>query len=153
MKKYKSFLTLLLLLGVLLSLSGCIVLTFEKYYDDIDREKLSSVEFFDLRNGQTLLDPSAHILPAEEADPFLDDLAKIRFEDKMVIVLAAVDPSFEWGEWVVRLNYTDGTYTLISNKGYGASYDANDKNIDTNHYGCADEEWYTLIEKYVQADS
>ncbi len=149
MKKCKLFLGIVLLLGVLFSLSGCIVLTFDKHYDDIEKEQLTSVQFYDLRGDENFSNALLYTLPEDQTDAFLEELAEIRFEETMVIVLAAVDPSFEWGNYVLRLNYTDGTYALISSEGYGETCDANGEVIDINHYGCNEKEWNSLIKKYI----
>ena len=151
-KKCKLFLGVVLLLGVLFSLSGCIVLSFDHYYDDIDKEKLSSVEFYDLRGDKTLADPPIYTLEEEQTEAFLEDLSKIHFKETMVIVLAAVDPSFEWGDYVVKLTYEDGSYTLISDGGYGETRDANGEAIDVNHYDCEEKNWLRLILKYKPGD-
>ena len=148
-KKCKLFFGIVVLLGVLFSLSGCIVLSFDHYYDDIDKEKLSSVEFYDLRGSENFSIALLYTLPEDQTDAFLEELAKIRFEETMVIVLAAVDPSFEWGNYVLKLNYTDGTYALISSEGYGEICDENGEVIDVNHYGCNEKEWNRLIKKYL----
>lgn len=149
MKKCKLILAVILLFSTLISLSGCIILTFDKYYDDIDRDKLSSIEIYDLRGDRTFAEPSVYTLKEEQIDAFLDDLAKIRFEDMMIITIAAVDPSFEWGDWAARINYTDGTYMLISSGGYGETLDANDEVIDSNHYGCEEYVWNNFVKTYL----
>ena len=67
-------------------------------------------------------------------------------------MLAAVDPSFHYGDWVVRLNYTDNYYELISSGGYGEIYDNNDEVVDTNHYGCEDDEWESFVTQFLPDD-
>ncbi len=155
MVKTIRFVLILSVVSIMLnSLVGCIIIPQYTYYDDIDREQVSSVDIYDLRNG----DHSARFLETEvsvytlteyQLDSFFSDLADIRFANHIVIVLAAVDPSFYYDDWVVRINYTDGSYCLISCGGYGETYDANHQVIDSNHYSCDDEEWNQFIGKHV----
>ena len=83
---------------------------------------------------------------------FLSDLSNIQFSDTIIIAIAAVDPSFYYDDWVTRINYTDGSFSLISCDGFGESYDANDQVTDRNHFGCDNDEWKQFIGKYVPYD-
>ena len=67
----------------------------------------------------------------------------------IVITIAAMDPNFQYGGGVVRVNYTSGAYSLISCDGYGTDYDADGERIDTNHFGCDNEEWKDLVMRYL----
>ena len=145
----------LLALALLLSLSGCIVIPIYKNFD-LDPETVSSVQIYDLRFGDSYYDDFleqefllVHTLEASQTSDFLSDLAEIRFSKHLVIMIAAMDPSFHYGDWVVRVNYTSGAYSLISCDGYGTEYDANGELIKTHHYGCDREEWKDLIMRYI----
>ena len=145
----------LISLAFLLSLSGCIVIPIYKNFD-LDPETVSSVQIYDLRFGDSYYDDFleqefllVHTLEASQTSDFLSDLAEIRFSDHLIISIAAMDPSFHYGDWVVRVNYTSGAYSLISCDGYGTEYDANGELIKTHHFGCDNEEWKDLIMRYL----
>ena len=145
----------LLILALLLSLSSCIVIPIYKNFD-LDPETVSSVQIYDLRFGDSYYDDFleqefllVHTLEASQTSDFLSDLAEIRFSKHLVIMIAAMDPSFHYGDWVVRVNYTSGAYSLISCDGYGTEYDANGELIKTHHFGCDREEWKDLIMRYI----
>ena len=139
------------------SKTSCIVIPLYEHFE-IDVDTVASIEIYDLcmvdSLGGAFLETEAPVyeIPAEEKADFLNDLSKIRFSDVILIVLAAVDPSFCYGEWTVRINYTDGSYELISPDGYGEVFDSNGEVTDAHHYGCDQEEWTSFIGKYVPED-
>jgi len=142
---------------LLLSLTSCIIIpTFKRY--KIDAEEVFSIEIYDLRSSDThgsdFLETQApaYVIEEQQITDFLGDLSDIRFSDTVVIAVAAVDPSFSYGDWVVRIRYTDGSCALISCNGYGETYDASGAVIDTNHFGCDGEEWEEFVSKYVPND-
>lgn len=144
----------LMLALVMASFSGCIMIPMFKTYD-IDAASVSSVEIYDLCNytgsGSNFLDtvaPACQLTQEDTAD-FLYDLSQIRFSDYVLIILAPMDPSMYYGTWTVRVNYTDGTYELISCDGYGQTFDENGEETDSHHYSCDEDEWAWLIESYV----
>lgn len=143
-----------LFLFVLVSFTSCIVIPMYKHYD-IDSEKVSSIEIYDLRNSETYYydfpgeELPVYTIEKDQMTDFLSDLSDIRFSDTIIITIAAIDPSFYYGNWVVRINYTDGSYAFISCGGYGATYDENHQRTDSNHFYCDDDEWHQFIGKYV----
>ncbi|MPM90422.1 hypothetical protein SDC9_137543 [bioreactor metagenome] len=157
MRVFKFSLLAILLIVVLTSFSSCIIIPVYKNYK-INREDLSSVDIYDMRNCENnyndffVAETPVYTLTDDQLDDFLSDLADIRFSDHIIIVLAAVDPSFSYSNWVIRLNYTDGTYTLISSGGYGETYDAKGDLIKTNHFGCDDDEWRQFISRYLPSE-
>ncbi|MBQ9759834.1 MAG: hypothetical protein IJW16_00635 [Clostridia bacterium] len=90
-----------------------------------------------------------HTPEASQTSDFLSDPAEIRFSDHLIITIAAMDPNLQYGDGVVRVNYTSGAYSLISCDGYGTDYDADGARIDTNRFGCDNEEWKDLIMRYL----
>ena len=97
-------------------------------------------------------DPPLYTVADEQVDDFLKDLSKIQFTDHIIIGLLAVDPSFYYGDWVVRLNYTDGTWTLLSSDGYSETFDKAGKYISSNHFGCDPDKWERFVTAYLPAD-
>lgn len=158
MKICIKFLSLIIIISILLSLSGCVIIPVHKYYDDIETDKVASIDIYDLRNCEAFssgfleTEVPVYTLNEEQIEDFWEDLAEIRFTDYIIIALAAVDPSFHYGDWVVRLNYTNNYYELISSGGYGEIYDNNDEVVDTNHYGCEDDEWESFVTQFLPDD-
>ena len=150
--------TIALALCLLISLTSCIIIPIKKQYS-IDPEKVTSVQIYDMRNKGSynedhkfFTETETPVCTVEKTADFLTDLSNITFTDSIIITIAAIDPSFNYGDWVVRINYSDGIYSLISDAGYSQTFDANGKSIDSNHYGCEDDEWDELISKYVPSD-
>ena len=138
-------------------LTGCIIIPLYKNYE-IPADTVSSIEIYNTSQCEVAYseffktEPAVYQIPDDQTADFLSDLSQIRFSDAIVIVLAAMDPSFYYGEWVTRINYTDGTYEMISCAGYGETYDQNDNHIKSHHYGCDDDEWNNFIGKYLPTD-
>lgn len=155
MKRFKFALLIILVFAMLATLTSCIVIPRHKYYDDIDTQAVASVDIYDLREraaqGSDFLktETPVYTLTADQHKDFFSQLEKIRFTDHIVITIAAMDPSFSYGDWVVKINFFDGTVLLISCSGYGETIDKNGQVIDSNHYGCDDEEWTEFVGKYL----
>lgn len=156
MKQRKLFALLAAVLFLTVFLSGCIKIPLPKYYE-IPREEVAAVQFYDLRDCDSTergfhktVDP-VYTLPEEEVADFLEDFAKIEFTDTIVILFAAAEPSVHYGEWVVRINFTDGSYTFYSSAGYGETLDADGNQIDLTHYGCDADQLAELINNYYPA--
>ena len=159
MKPYKPFLLVLMIFALIVSLSGCIIIPLSKHYN-ISAEEVDSVQFYDLRVQESAISPPFYItseatytVPAENKKDFLNDFSKLKFSDTIIIALAAIDPSFSYGEWVVRINFTNGQYTFYSCAGYGETFDAEGNCISSSHFGCDKGELETLISKYYKIES
>lgn len=153
MKKKAVFSVVLLVLLTVL-LNSCVITLFTRY-NDIDINEVSSIDIYDLRGRDAYgsnfcedTDP-VYTLEEEQESAFLESLGEIRFRDMIFLIPAAVDPSFYYYEWAVRVNYADGSYRLISYGGYGEFFDADGQRTDSNHYGCDDDEWRQLIGEYL----
>ena len=152
MKRFRPLLCLLLILA--LTLSGCIVIPRPRNFD-IPAEQVASVNIYDLRSLEFSPGSGFHndhspnwTLPPESLEAFLTDFATLEFDDPLLIALGAIDPSFFYGEWVVRVNYTDGAYTFFSCDGYGETFDASGELLDTFHFSADDEALENLILQY-----
>lgn len=153
MKRIKLFALAAVVLSLAVCLSGCIIIPLHKYYD-ISPEAVAAVQFYDLRDCESTymgfhetLDP-VYSLPEEDIPVFLEDFSKLEFRDSIVIVLAAVDPSFYYGEWVVRVDFTDRSYAFYSCGGFGETFDADGNAIDSTHFSCDRDQLVELIKKY-----
>ena len=157
MKIQKTILMSALILVMLVSLTGCIIIPLTKYYH-FDPEEVSSIDIYDLRESGTnesgFLETEVPIytIGQDKKAEFLSDFSEVKFESAIVIVLAAVDPSFDYGNLVVRINFADGSYSLYSCAGYGETYDANNKWKCAHHYSCDIEDLVELANKYVPED-
>lgn len=149
MKLYKRTLLALLTFVLIVSLSGCIIIPLSKYYD-IPAEEVNSVQFYhyDPDTSSESDYNLIHTVSEESKEAFLDDFSKLKFTDSIIITLAAIDPSFSYGDWVVRINFSDGQYTLYSSGGYGETFDAEGNCTSATHFSCDAEELEQLIEKY-----
>ena len=139
------------------SLTSCIIIPLKTNFE-IDPSAVAFVEVYYLAEVDTLYgnfvktEETAYKIPTEQTADFLGDLAKIEFSDAIVIVLAAIDPSFYYDDRTVRINYNDGSFELISPDGYGQTFSNTGELIDSHHYGCNQDEWDALISKYVPSD-
>lgn len=142
---------------VMCTLTSCIIIPVYENFE-IDADTVASIAIYDLCQSDSLYggfvetETPIYEIPTEKNTDFLNDLSKIRFSDHIVIVLAAIDPSFYYDVWTIRINYTDGSFELISSDGFGQTYDNNGEVIDSHHFGCDQEEWWTFIGKYVPED-
>jgi len=150
----RCILSVLMIFTVIFTLSSCIIIPEYKNFE-IDPATIASIEIYDLREsdtrGEAFLEDTSPVyeIPDEEIDDFTSDLAEIDFTRYIIIVLAAIDPSFNYGDFVVRINYTDGSFELLSDGGWGQTFDQDGEAISGHHYGCDDEEWEEFIGKYL----
>ena len=155
MKVYKKLLSIPMILCIIFSLTGCIIIPRYKHYDDIDAEKVSTIEIYGIHKSERITssdvnaDTLAYSLDENEFSDFLNKLSKIQFKDYILIVPGAVNPSFSYGNYVVKIKYNNGNYILISDGGFGESFDADGNRIDKNHFGCDTEKWENLIFDYL----
>lgn len=155
MKLCKKLLTIPMILCIIFSLTGCIIIPRYKRYDDIDVEKVAAIEIYGIHKCERKIssdvnaDTLVYSLDENEFSDFLNKLSKIQFKDHIIIVLAAIDPSFNYGNYVVKIMYNNEKYMLISDAGFGESFDADGNRIDKNHFGCDTEKWENLIFDYL----
>lgn len=150
MKRKQVLIPSILCLALLVSLTSCVVIPLHKTYD-IDVDTVLSIEIHDLgeRSSAFHLDTPSHTVENDQLADFLSDLSEIQFSDTIIITIAAIDPSFDFGRWVVRIHCIDGSYMLISDGGYGETRDANGERIASNHYSCDTDEWEQFLSKYL----
>jgi hypothetical protein len=156
--KYKKIILLTFaLFAIMGSLTSCIIIPVYKWYE-IDSETVASIQIYDLYDANTYMEAflktevPVYEIPEEDKDTFLTELGKITFDDPIVIILASQQPRRSYGRWTVRVNYTDGSYQLISNEGFGQTFDENNECLESHRGLCDDEIWYEFIENYVPKD-
>ena len=95
------------------------------------------------------LDP-IDALDAEQYEEFVKDLEGLTFTDHFFIILgAAMDPSYSYHGYTVKITYLNGDYDIIS-----CSSQLYDKaeNYDENIWDCDEEKWNNFIESYFSVD-
>jgi hypothetical protein len=151
MKKFRLISLFILASTLLLSFTGCI--TLRTQINDIAEADVASIQIYELLPDERdsgfhkTIEPAV-TLDSSQHGEFLEGLSKLKFSDTFPL-LAPSDPSFQYGAYVVRLNFTDGSFRLISDNGYGASYDAQGNYASSDHYGCDDDDWYAFLKPYL----
>lgn len=156
--KYKKFGNAIVTVLLCLALSLCGCARFRYDFKDLEQGNIRRIEFYNLsgaeyRNSQAILETEPYyILPEEDKERFLEQLKQIKFEDVIPLFMAS-DPSFDYGFYVVRFQFEDGSYKLLSSGGYNEMFDSEGKRIDSDHYGCDDEQWIRLIHSFAGEDT
>ena len=157
MKRIALSAVLLVLISCILT--SCIYIPIHKNYD-FTQDEVASVSIYDTKDHRDG-DTTEYLLTAEpvytaaddDIDVFLSDLGKIRFSDSIIIFsLGAVDPSFYYDRFVVRIDYSSGNFEFISSLGYGEVFDSDGERVSSHHYGCNVDEWDEFINKYIPKD-
>lgn len=150
--KYRYIALFLSLVMIAPLLSGCV--TFRARRDYTKADNVASIDIYEIddpeeRYPEFLEDwEPTYTLEESQHEEFLAELAEFRFSNT-IILIAANDPCFCYAPLVVRINFTDGSYRLISSHGYSRHYDANGEVIDGDHCGCDSEEWQAFVTKYL----
>ena len=154
MRKVKRFVLLMVVTFLLVStLSGCIIPIFKRF--DIAPRTVSSIQIYDLRQSESrfsdeFLQTETPVYEISKVNHlvFFNDLSKIRFYNLMVI-MAASKPKTVYGDWTVRINYTNGSYQLLSCERWGQTFNSNGDEQSYHFFTCKEEKWLALISKYV----
>ena len=169
-KKKSIALFLLLIVLSVISLTGCIGYFTDFYYDSnqINPENVSSIDIYDFSKTpehkyayyqqefeEEVEEEVEHALSSDQIEPFLTELAAIKFRTyHLVFTLAATDPSFRLGDYVVRINFSDGSFRLISDEDYNPVFDSDGKIIaDDHNMVSSSDEWNAFISKYLPASA
>ena len=133
--------------------TGCFVITLDEYYEiHQDVTQIQSISIHSCSDGETLSDDPIIILEDEQFQPFIEDIEALPFRDKFLLILAAVDPSFQYGDYVIRIVYQDTSIELISNFGFQL-YQGADGSYHAPHYEINHELWLEFLEKYIDIAS
>ena len=151
MKKIRLISLFILASTLLCAFTGCI--TRRTRVNDIVEADVASIQIYGLlpeertKGFHETIEPTVTLDSAQHGE-FLEGLAKMKFSDT-IILLGASDPSFHFGPYVVRLNFTDGSFRLISSQGYWETYDPQGNYVSKDHYGCDDDDWYAFLKPYL----
>lgn len=150
----RCLLSAFMIFTIVFALSSCVIIPMHKNFV-IDPAKIASIEIYDLRKsdtyGEIFLEDTSPVyeIPSEEIDDFTSDLAQIEFTRYLIITIAAIDPSLNYGDFVVRINYTDGSFEFLSDGDFGQTFDQDGEAISGHRYGADSEEWEEFIGKYL----
>lgn len=151
MKKTRLISLFILASTLLFSFTGCI--TRRTQVNDVAEADVASIQIYGLlpeernKGFHETIEPTV-TLDSSQHGEFLEGLSKLKFSDTFPL-LAPSDPSFQYGAYVVRLNFTDGSFRLISSQGYWEAYDAQGNYVSKDHYGCDDDDWYAFLKPYL----
>ncbi len=152
MKLANRMIVAVLLLGMVLSLWGCITRRYD--FEDLAVEDVAAITFHDI-SGAEVWDSEA-VLAAEpfytvepdEHEAFVEAMRELQFSDTILLLPVAMDPSFSYAEYVVRVTMQDGSFRLYSCGGYNEAFDAQGEGVGSDHYHCDDEAWLNLLYSY-----
>ena len=140
--------TIALALIIAVSFSGCFYITIDEYYEiHQDVSQIVTISIYECTDGNTLSDEPVFVLDQLQNEQFVNDLEALPFKDSFLLILAAVDPSHSFGEYVVCIIYQDDSTEWISNRGYQV-YNAEDGSSSGPHYSLDDKAWHEFLQKY-----
>lgn len=146
------------LLAMLLTLTSCIVIPRDKYFNTLSSENVAEIQIIDIRQSDSA---DRHTIPANAAvytvsednkASFLLALAEFPFDDSVVISCAAVDYSTWYEDFVIKLIYTDNSYRLISATGYNEYYEKSGVSDQRNTWRCEKNGFIELIKPYLPTE-
>lgn len=133
-------------------LAGCMVTSTNI---SIDAEEVSSIDIYYLIDHYYGWDSFVEhyepfcTLEVEKHSDFLAELAEIEYSDSVPLLPIPSDPSFVFDEWTVCVRFRDGSFRIISCDGYGETRDKDGEVVDSDHYGCDNDEWHAFIDSYI----
>ena len=90
-------------------------------------------------------------IPAEQYATFAKELTGLSFTKHHIIFLFPVsyDPNFYYGNYIVKIEYHDGSCELISDV-IQRQFRVNEKYPDTLQYSADDEAWLAFLQNWVE---
>lgn len=143
MKKYKTFLTMVLLSSMLFLLCGCNQYKGPYVFWRQSRENIQKVEICTYEdNVQTVI----FELPADEVDTFLDEVSNLEY-----LQLIGDHGITGYGLIAIVITYMDGEKEVISSSGIG--YISQDGKSHISWYTCREIiKLYSIVYNYVPQD-
>ena len=165
MMALKKLLIVILLLELTFSMTGCIWIihnyvtpAYSHSKDEVEKIEIFNIVSTDdysalsgnfsdeyeysIKNIDTLLDP-VKTFTGEGAYEFYDRLTNVKFSKTFYIVLAAIDPTFGYYGYTVKITYKNGDYDIISD---GQQLYYSDDTPDGTRLECRDD-WNMFIEE------
>ena len=137
-----------------INLSGCIPIILDEYYeisqpmDQIQSIAIYARSYEEDAEYNELCETPLVIIPQEDFSGFIAELEAVYCKDVIFITIAAVDPSFYFGDYVVQIDYIDSSQEFVSNAGFQYTEGA-DGSVDLSHYSYDRDQWDAFISKYV----
>ena len=164
---FRKITTAFIALLLVFSLSGCMFIPeWQKIDVRYDPSEIVSVELYDLTQRsydgrfygldedidqmEEDLDP-IDALNADKYADFVRDLMDLTFTDHFfVILVAAMDPSYSYYGYTVKITYQNGDYDIISRtcQLYDKGEDYNE-----NTWNCDEDEWNSFIKSNFSVDT
>ena len=143
----------ILVIVLVCSLTGCIPVTTDEYYDILqEHDQIKSIALYqrndspDAETNELCETPLAEIVPEDFAE-FVAELEGIYSKTGFYITIAAQDPSFYFDKYVIQIDYLNGAQEFISNAGYQEVIEA-DGTDKGWHYSFDDGQWDAFLLKY-----
>jgi hypothetical protein len=155
MKKFRLISLFILASALLFSFTGCI--TLRTQINDIAEADVASIQIYELLPDERdsgfhkTIEPTV-TLDSSQHGEFLEGLSKLKFSDTIPLFMPTT-PDFRFGTYVVRLNFTDGSFRLISDAGYWEAYDTQGNYVSKDHYYGDDDDWYAFLKPYLPSPS
>lgn len=156
MKRSISLILLIFMIPVILS--GCISWkTTWKFMHSADKVGFMAI-YYDLPSWQELdfpieQDPVCYI-SENDFQSLMDDISNLKWSTGVILLPAAVDPSFYFGDYTLMIVYDNGDFEMISNGGMQVQKSADGKYFRSRHYGFPDDtDWLELLEQYSNLSS
>ncbi len=150
----KRTVSLLLMIAVLLSLTGCFVNVNKSFDLTKTAGDIRSIEIYNLVDewyqGNDISEEYEPVDTVDESrfEEFVGELKGVRFTDTIILIPAAVDPNFSYYGYVVKVCLDDGGYYMLSAAGVQYKYSVNGRS-SMYHYDCDDDIWAGFVEKYM----
>ena len=159
MKKIIS--TIMMLFLACVTLTGCIHWETPVRYELMqDVSNIESIRIYGTDDGSEVLydysdpiDPCRVLLveiPSEQFAAFTEELTSLSFVEPHLIFLFPVtyDPNFYYGNYLVKIEYHDGSCELISDI-IQRQFRVNEKYADSSDYNTEYEAWLAFLRNWV----
>ena len=153
----KIVLILIALSLICLTLSGCIhwktSVNYELMHDisSIKSIGIYSAELFDVTAPGNPCGELLGEIPSDQFAVFTAELTDRSFVDSHLILLfpAAYDPNLFYGDPIVKIEYHNGHFELISN-GIQSEFQQSEQCSDWTGYSVDEEQWQAFLRKWVE---
>jgi len=149
---FKKILVALLVFVSMCGITGCIPVITDEYYEiSQETENIESIALYACDNTGDELNKLDEIplasVQRDDFAAFVNELEGIYAKTGFYITIAAQDPSFCFGKYVVKITYQNGDQEFVSNGGYQELLTA-DGTGKGMHYSFDKTQWDALLQKY-----
>ena len=154
----RTFQTLVLMSLICVILTGCIHWQTSEIYElKHDISEIKSIRIYSTADNYSYSDPIEPCgellgeIPAEQYAQFTEELTGLSFVESHMILLIpdSYDPNFYYGYYIVKIEYHDGSWELISDI-IQRQFSANDRISSTTRYSTAQESWLAFLQNWVE---